>query len=469
MDLHPPSEIERLYGPLALEEWRLVLRQFELGEGFAFIVLTVPDETAAHNCRSDLQTFLAATDRTLICVCPAGPEELALLATTLLALPDDRAVGAIWVEAISSQHAADYPEWEAAWGRALGSLNQQRNLFRRRPVPLLLVGAPWLAPMVRQRAPDLWSVRALVARIDPVRFYRPFAATLGGGPRMSRGDTGPVPDVGLGQRAVERLRGVAGSKRVLADALVRTARGLDARGDWPSATASWQEAVTAYRAALEENPRDRVPLAWAATQNNLGNALLTLGFRESGTELLEQAVAAFRAALEENTRDRVPLDWATTQYNLGTALLTLGQRESGTERLEQAVAAVRAALEERTRDRVPLDWAMTQHNLGSALQVLGFRERGTERLEQAVIAYRAALEETTRDRVPLNWAASQHGLASTLATLAERTHDRARMTEAIASLRDVAEIYRQSNNTHWLPIAEQAVAAMQAALAKMAP
>ena len=64
----------------------------------------------------------------------------------------------------------------------------------------------------------------------------------------------------------------------------------------------------------------------------------------------------------------MPLDWAMTQNNLGNALSTLGERESGTARLEEAVAAYRAALEERTRERVPLDWAMTQNNLGNALQ-----------------------------------------------------------------------------------------------------
>ncbi len=77
--------------------------------------------------------------------------------------------------------------------------------------------------------------------------------------------------------------------------------------------------------------------------------------------------AAYRAALEETTRARVPLDWARTQTNLATALQTLGARESGTVRLEEAVAAYRAALEERTRARVPLDWARTQTNLGGAL------------------------------------------------------------------------------------------------------
>src|SRR6266852_5860184 len=61
----------------------------------------------------------------------------------------------------------------------------------------------------------------------------------------------------------------------------------------------------------------------AITQNNLGNALWGLGERESGTARLEEAVAAYRAALEENTRERVPLDWAGTQNNLGSALRRL--------------------------------------------------------------------------------------------------------------------------------------------------
>ena len=71
-----------------------------------------------------------------------------------------------------------------------------------------------------------------------------------------------------------------------------------------------------------------MPLDWAMAQDNLGAALLRLGERESGTARLEEAVAAYRAALEERTRDRVPLDWATTQNNLGNALSALGERES---------------------------------------------------------------------------------------------------------------------------------------------
>ncbi|MBC6445421.1 MAG: tetratricopeptide repeat protein, partial [Alphaproteobacteria bacterium GM202ARS2] len=91
-------------------------------------------------------------------------------------------------------------------------------------------------------------------------------------------------------------------------------------------------------------------------------------------------------------REDVPLDWASTQMNLGNALSTLGERESGTERLEQAVDAYRAALEESTRERVPLQWAMTQNNLGNALADLGERRQKRAELEAALMAMKGAVD-----------------------------------------------------------------------------
>jgi len=207
-------------------------------------------------------------------------------------------------------------------------------------------------------------------------------------------------------------------------------------GERESGTARLEEAIAAFRDALKERTRERVPLHWATTQNSLGNALAALGERESGTARLEEAVAAYRAALKEWTRERVPLDWAVTQNNLGTALWTLGERESRTVRLEEAVAAYREALKERTRERAPLQWAATQNNLGAALQTLGVRANDAARLEEAVVAHREALEEYTRERAPLNWAMSQNNLGSALQRLGARESSTARLGEAVAAFRN---------------------------------
>jgi tetratricopeptide (TPR) repeat protein len=235
-------------------------------------------------------------------------------------------------------------------------------------------------------------------------------------------------------RELADVEGCNGANEV-AGFLFKHARKFYQRGRELGENPALLMAIAIYRVALEDRTRNRVPLDWAMTQNNLGIALATLGDRESGTARLEEAVTAFRAALREFTRERVPLDWAMTQNNLGNTLATLGDRESGTARLEEAVTAFGAALEEHTRERVPLDWAMTQNNLGNAFTRLGERENGTARLEKAVTAYRAALEEYTRERVPLGWAGTQSNLGNALATLGDRESGTARSEEAVTALR----------------------------------
>jgi tetratricopeptide (TPR) repeat protein len=55
-------------------------------------------------------------------------------------------------------------------------------------------------------------------------------------------------------------------------------------------------AIERYKRLLDLAPRERVPLDWARTQNELGIALGALGERESGTAKLIEAVAAFGRA-----------------------------------------------------------------------------------------------------------------------------------------------------------------------------
>jgi tetratricopeptide (TPR) repeat protein len=237
---------------------------------------------------------------------------------------------------------------------------------------------------------------------------------------------------------------------------------LKALGEHESGTAKLEEAVAAHREALKEQTRERVPLAWANTQNNVGNALSRLGERESGTAKLEEGVAAYREALKEWTRERVPLHWAMTQNNLGLALTRLGQRESGTAKLKEAVAAYREALKEWTRERVPLDWARAHNNLGLALASLGERESGTAKLEEAIAAHREALKERTRERVPLDWANTQTNLGLALTSLGERESGTAKLDEAVAAYREaLKEQTRERVPINWaISLGEEGVALM---------
>ena len=180
--------------------------------------------------------------------------------------------------------------------------------------------------------------------------------------------------------------------------------------------------------------RERVPLDWAGAQNNLGNALASLGERESGTARLEEAVTAYREALKECTRECVPLQWAKTQNNLGNALASLGERQSSTARLEEAVAACREALKEWTRERVPLDWAMTQNNLGNALRVLAERQAESDKalacktLGEARKAMSGALDVRKEAKADYYIARSEHNLALIEEAMARLCGERAATT-----------------------------------------
>ena len=232
--------------------------------------------------------------------------------------------------------------------------------------------------------------------------------------------------------------------------LWRQAEALDRQGNELGDNASLRKSIAMWEQLSHlDYPRERAPLAWARTQNNLGSALLHLGQR-GDDEALRRAVATFEDALLESTRERAPLAWAATKNNLGNALEELGKRESGTARLQEAVAAYEDALLERTRERVPLAWAMTKNNLGNALLQLGERESGTARLHEAVAAYKNALLESTRERVPLAWAMTKNNLGNALQQLGERESGTARLQEAVAAFNACLTVIKTAWPEEWV-------------------
>jgi len=181
----------------------------------------------------------------------------------------------------------------------------------------------------------------------------------------------------------------------------------------------------------------------------LANALTVLGDRDRKNEALQEAVAAYREALKERTRDRAPLVWATTQNNLGDALSVLGERESGTGRLKEAVAAYREALKERAFDRAPLDWVLTQGTtLNYALTGLAEDHSRPGRMQEAVIGYREALKQPILDRLPLDWAMTQCSLCNALTLCGERESETRWLEEAVVACKAALDVFESTNATY---------------------
>ena len=95
-----------------------------------------------------------------------------------------------------------------------------------------------------------------------------------------------------------------------------------------------------FRETLQERTRERVPLDWATTQNNLGNALQMLGWRRAERPGWRRRWLLPRGAYGTYARAGAA-GLGGDQNDLGDALRTLGDRESGTARLEEAVALSR--------------------------------------------------------------------------------------------------------------------------------
>jgi tetratricopeptide (TPR) repeat protein len=179
--------------------------------------------------------------------------------------------------------------------------------------------------------------------------------------------------------------------------------------------------------------RDQEPLAWAETQNYLGNILAALGQQRRDAELFERAIKCFSHALEEFKQENSPLEWAATQYNLGTANQALGRLLDATQLLKIAVDAYTNALLVWTRDKSPEDWMFTMHQLGDTFHAYGKLLKGNRQLQKSVVAYKNALAVLDADNYPLELTATHNNRAAALHHLGETEGNPERLEEAIRS------------------------------------
>ena len=216
----------------------------------------------------------------------------------------------------------------------------------------------------------------------------------------------------------------------------------------------FSEAVDEYRRALEERTKDAKPLEWAQTQKELGDALRGQAEEDAvGAEsarLRNEAVGAYRRALEVWTREAQPREWAETQFSIGGVQRGLGEQageEESARLLGQAVASYRRALEVWSADTQPQWWAKAEENLGYTLLALLERSDSVDSariLVEAGETFRRALQVWTKEAQPGDWARTQNNLGIVLLRRARQTRgaESARHSEAAAvAFRHALEVW----------------------------
>jgi tetratricopeptide (TPR) repeat protein len=192
-------------------------------------------------------------------------------------------------------------------------------------------------------------------------------------------------------------------------------------------------ARVAVEASLTDAYREQEPLAWAESQNILGNVLAAKAQQLRDDELFEMAIQCFKHALAVFEQETSPLDWATTQINLATAQQALGRQLDNSKLLKEAADAYTNALLVWTRKGTPEPWASAMHQLGMTFHSYGKLLKGNRTFQKSVVAYKNALAELDADNNAFELAATHNNCGAVLHNLGESEQNADRMEEAIRS------------------------------------
>jgi CRP-like cAMP-binding protein len=230
---------------------------------------------------------------------------------------------------------------------------------------------------------------------------------------------------------------------------------IDPTGPWA------QQAMDAYKGALQRVPPEDRGMDEAQLHKHLGGLLASQGERSGEPAWLELAVTEYKAALECLTKARYPLEWGAMQNRLGLALYRLDLLIGKPDLLKEALLAFQSALQAYPRQEVPDRWAEVMHNLAQVLQVYGDQMKSADVLERAIETARAALELRPRARMPLAWAASQNTLGTALFMLAKLSKGSVSLDEATEAINGALEVYRQIGATRLAEVTEKNLAHLQ--------
>ncbi|HMF54842.1 MAG TPA: tetratricopeptide repeat protein [Pyrinomonadaceae bacterium] len=406
----------------ASPDWQNLLTYFDVsGEGFAFIVLLVPDGDWAKACRQALERYLIAYRKRLVTLRFESAEEFEQeLASRLLSLQVDEETGAVWVGAAIPEVSKEYEKWQAAWRVAVARLNQYRNPLRQQfNVPLLFVGSPWIQTTLREMAPDLWSVRTLVVRITPSSAdSERMDQSSSSQEYVGTWEEGRTIDPDFALKQAENVRGQPGKELPLSRLLSRAGLGFIARYRWDEAERALTEAINLHR-------------QFGEAAEELANLLYNYADVLQGRNAYDQAVSVLLEALTLYQQSKDVLGEANCLFYLGHIALKRSQFEEARTRYEEAVRLYRqigAALGE----------ANCLHGLGHLAYIHSLYDEARTRYEEALQLY-------PQIGNVLGEANCLYSLGEIALTRSELDEARTRFEEALRLYRQIGDMLGEAN------------------------
>jgi|GEM_PF-6385915 len=160
--LHLPSEAEERWGQLA--------NHLDYVAKFWIGFLFTPSPPIAREFRQRMAVVEEDQVRAFVTRTLRTPEEVMAVQDWLVADERTATAGCFWIQSLEwDALGAIHRPWEAAWRHLFMRLNHQRDAMRREMnTGLMFVVPPPAKSVLRETAPDLWSIREIVIELDGI-------------------------------------------------------------------------------------------------------------------------------------------------------------------------------------------------------------------------------------------------------------------------------------------------------------
>jgi tetratricopeptide (TPR) repeat protein len=343
---------------LSSPEWNKFLRYFELADGFGLIILLIGDTELAGICREEFDLWLRTRDwPTLNAVEIVGTEAVERLPERLLDI--EPPAGPLWVAAVGAREL-----YEDGWRRCAMKLNRVRDSIAHRfSTPLILVGPPWIREILRDNAPDFWSIRAFVAELSLPSCADITAPVLLSDAEIER-EWYPDPELALGQ--ADKLRGKPGLEAELSDLLNRAAVGLMHNGRPEQARQALAEAIRLNEGVSASEPRAVERMVDLSYSYQLaGDIAGSKGNADEALEAFDRAIQVAGSVLQIQPNSTTAMYNLVTGYSRAAELTSSKSPERARSFYERCIPAI-----ERAMQQASLPWQF-YHVLQKAYRKLG--------------------------------------------------------------------------------------------------